>query len=107
MDDINKTNKEENLKVSWFRNKNIYLAAYFIVVVIIQIIFARMLKYTPNYDVKSVYDGAISMAQTGKLPEELMKYFAWAGNNFGFTFIMSIIIRIAGLFTKNYFMIFV
>ena len=87
-------------------NKNIYLIIYFIIVIAIQIIFALLLAYEPGYDVKSVYDGAISLAETGKLTEPLTKYFAWASNNFGFTFIMSVIIRIFGIITKNYFLIF-
>ena len=99
-------------KSNWFRNKNIYLTAYFIVVIAIQVIFACLLAYEPKYDVKSLYDGAVSLAETGKLTEELMKYFAWASNNFGFAFIMSVIIKIAGvipiisLISKNYFLIF-
>lgn len=72
----------------------------------IQTTFACLLAYEPNYDVKSVFDGAISLAETGKLTDELMKYFAWASNNFGFTFIMSVIIKIARIISKNYFLIF-
>jgi hypothetical protein len=73
----------------------------------IQIVFARLLAYEPKYDVKSVYDGAAELAVTGSLTDELTRYFAWASNNFGFTYIMSVIIKIFGAVSKNYFMIFV
>jgi len=92
--------------LSAFRNKKIYLPAYFVAVIAIQVIFACVLAYEPAYDVKSVFDGAVSLAETGKLPVDLTKYFAWASNNFGFAFIMSIIIKIAGIVSKNYFLVF-
>lgn len=101
---MNNISKKRTAKVKL--NKNIYIIIYFIIVIAIQVVFACVLAYEPNYDVKSVFDGAISLAETGKLTESLTKYFAWASNNFGFTFIMSIIIKIAGTVSKNYFYIF-
>ena len=83
-----------------------YLPAYFAAVTAIQIVFACILQYEPKYDVKSVFDGAAALAETGKLTGELIRYFAWASNNFGFTFIMSVMIKIFGAVTKNYFLIF-
>jgi hypothetical protein len=87
---------------------NVYPAAYFIAAIPIQVIFVIMLEYEPrvDYDVRLVFDGAVSLARHGHLTDEVLTYFAWFSNNFGFAYIMSLFLRIFGVFTQNHFMVF-
>ena len=93
------------MALRFIRKYYIYLI-YLCIAVAVQASLAFFLAYEPNYDVKSVFDGAVAVAETGKLTEELTEYFAWASNNFGLMFIMSVVFKIFGSITGNYFMIF-
>ncbi len=71
---------------------------------ILQMIAGMILRYTPLYDIRSLYDGGIEWAETGTFAS-FYDYFSWYFNNFGGLYLFSLIFRAAKLFgVKDYFM---
>jgi len=93
-------------KIGHLFKKHRFLIVYFAIIVIIQLTFAILLTYTPAHDAANVFNGAISLSESGSLPDDTLWYFAMAKNNFGLTFLMSLVFRAASVFTDNYYIIF-
>lgn len=81
------------------------VAAFWGIMLVLQIIFGYFLEITPNWDFANIYQGAISWAETGTFPNPA-EYFYLFPNNLGGMSLLASIFKIATVFgIHNYSMV--